>query len=94
MAKKGHTNNPNGRPKGIPNKSTNELRQLLHSFIEHNFKQLQVDFDALEPYQRLKMLERLLKFVLPPMVTDLSQLSESDLDILLNRLRDEQTAKN
>lgn len=94
MAKKGHTNNPNGRPKGVPNKTTNELRGLLQSFIEQNLEQIQADYEGLEPYQRLTILERLLKFVLPPMITDLSQLSESDLDLLLSRLRDEQTAKN
>lgn len=74
MAKKGHTNNPNGRPKGVPNKTTNELRGLLQSFIEQNLEQIQADYEGLEPYQRLTILERLLKFVLPPMITDLSQI--------------------
>lgn len=92
MSKKGFSKgDPNinraGRPKGVPNKSTEELRSTLKAFIEGNLERMQADFDALEPHQRLTMLERFLRHVLPPMVTDLSQLSEKDLDVLLERLK-------
>ena len=86
-AKKGFTNNPNGRKKGVPNKSTNELRGLLQCFIEQNIANLDSDFKKLEPYQKLTVFERLLKLVMPPMITDLSQLSDQDLDLLIERLR-------
>lgn len=89
MPKKGITNNPNGRKKGVPNKSTNELRGLLQNFIEQNIEQLQADFNNLEPYQKLTILEKYLKFVLPPIINDLSQLSERDLDILIEKLKRE-----
>ncbi len=92
MSKKGFSKgDPNinraGRPKGVPNKSTEELRGTLQTFIEGNLERMQADFDALDPHQRLTMLERFLRHVLPPMVTDLSQLSEKDLDVLLERLK-------
>lgn len=93
MSKKGFSKgdpriNREGRKKGVPNKSTEELRATLQTFIEGNIERIQADFDALEPHQRLTMLERFLKHVLPPMITDLSQLSERDLDLLLERLKE------
>jgi len=86
---KGNTNNPSGRPRGKPNRSTEELRKVLHSFIDENIEKLQADFDSLEPKDRLNYLEKLLAHVLPKPITSLDQLSESDLDILLERLKNQ-----
>ena len=71
MRKKGFTKgDPNinraGRKKGVPNKTTEELRQFVALLIENNMEQLQEDFSSLEPFQRLTMVERFLKYVLPP----------------------------
>ncbi|HDP55268.1 MAG TPA: hypothetical protein ENN24_06275 [Bacteroidetes bacterium] len=81
--------NRKGRPKGSPNKTVEELRSAIKHFIDDNLETLQADFDKLEPKDRLAFVERLLKHVLPPMVTSLEQLSEADLDILLNKLKNE-----
>ena len=63
--KKGHTNNPKGRPTGTPNKSTQELRSFIQSFIEKNSKNLQDEFDKLEGSDKFRVIEKLLPFVLP-----------------------------
>lgn len=35
MARKGHTNNPNGRVKGVPNKTTKEFKQACTNLIDY-----------------------------------------------------------
>ena len=52
---KGHTGNPNGRPKGIPNKTTSTVRNWLVQLINDNREQLEQDFKALDPEKRLAM---------------------------------------
>ena len=44
---KGKTNNPNGRPKGKPNKVTQEVRAWLSTVIDKNRKQMEKDLKAL-----------------------------------------------
>lgn len=87
MPKKGTVNNPNGRPKGTPNKSTDELRTLLQNFIDDNMETLQADFDKLEPKDRLNYIERLLKHVLPAPLQELERLTDEQLDELITRLK-------
>jgi len=92
--KKGTTNNPNGRKKGVPNKSTTELRELLHLFVEENIEELQRTFSMLEPWQKLTFFERMLKMVLPPPITDIEKLSDSDLEKLIERLKNREETQN
>ena len=62
---KGKTNNPNGRPKGKPNKITQDVRQWLSTVIDKNRRQMERDLKALEPKERLQMLEKLMQYVIP-----------------------------
>ena len=78
-----------GRKANTPNKTTEELRGLVQSFIEANITQLQADFDLLEPKDRLLFIEKMLKMIIPAPITSISQLSESDLDILIQKLKNE-----
>lgn len=62
---KGTTNNPNGRPPGTPNKITTDLKTFVADILEMNREAIKRDLEALEPYQRLQILEKLMKYVIP-----------------------------
>ncbi|BDX36689.1 hypothetical protein CYCD_00440 [Tenuifilaceae bacterium CYCD] len=76
-----------GRKKGVPNKTTEELRSMVQLFLEQHWETLHSDFEKLQPSQRVMFLEKLLTHVLPKPITDLSQLSESDLELLIEKLK-------
>ena len=63
---KGKTNNPNGRPVGTPNKVTTDLKAFIADVIELNREAILSDLQALEPYQRLVIIDRMMRFVIAP----------------------------
>ncbi|WP_152267018.1 DUF5681 domain-containing protein [Agriterribacter humi] len=93
--KKGQTGNPNGRPKGSPNKATKDLRQWVNGFIQSQTEQIQKDWKQLEPKDRIILFEKLLKYSLPTLqatslTTDLEKLSDEDLDRIVNEILNKQ----
>lgn len=63
--KKGESGNVNGRPKGVPNKVTGDMRELAMQFTKDNWVTLQADFDLLKsPKDRLSFRLALLEFVM------------------------------
>lgn len=62
---KGKTNNPNGRPKGTPNRVTTTIRNWLVELINGNREQIEKDLKRLEPKDRLAFIEKLLPYLLP-----------------------------
>ena len=88
---KGHTNNPNGRPKGKPNKIMQDVRGWLSAVIDKNRKQMERDLKALEPKDRLQMLEKLMQYVVPKQQAvsteiDFTKLSDDQLDAVIDQL--------
>lgn len=63
--KKGQTGNKNGRPKGSPNKSTAEIKEAVKQLVSKNIDQLDEDLKKLPAKDRLAMIEKLLKYVIP-----------------------------
>lgn len=47
MPSKGATNNPNGRPVGVPNKATVNAREAVASFVEGNVERLNGWLDSI-----------------------------------------------
>lgn len=79
----GTTNNPNGRPKGRPNKITSEMKGWIQQLINNNRERLEGDLQALEPKERWQVVERLLNYCIPKQ-------SAIDGDLKMNMLTDEQ----
>ncbi|VBB43501.1 conserved hypothetical protein [uncultured Paludibacter sp.] len=63
--RKGKTGNPNGRPKGSPNKVTQSTKEWIQQIIDGNKEQFEQDLKNLEPKERTAIIERLLKYVTP-----------------------------
>lgn len=65
--KKGQTNNLQGRPKGKPNRITNDLRDVLQAVLSREITpaKLSAMLKGLEPQQRLNALTKLLEFSIP-----------------------------
>lgn len=85
---KGKTGNPNGRPKGSPNKATTEVRQWLSRLIEKNKRQIERDLKAIEPKDRLLILEKFMSYTVPKMQSiqaqvDFNNLTDEQLDNLV-----------
>jgi hypothetical protein len=83
------TNNPNGRPIGVPNKVTANLKDRVNLLIENNFDKFQLDLDSVEPKDRLNLLLKLIEYVLPKQKEtkiDFSNLSDAEIDELINRI--------
>jgi uncharacterized protein (UPF0305 family) len=80
---KGKTGNPNGRPKGAPNRITTEMRTWIQQLINSSRSQLEQDLNILEPKDRWQIVERLMNYCIPKQ-------SAVDADIKLNTLTDEQ----
>ena len=91
---KGKTGNPNGRPKGTPNKVTSEVKTWLAELIDKNRKQIEKDLKALEPKDRILIFEKLLSYVVPKMQSveakiNLENLSDEQLNQVINELTKE-----
>jgi len=54
-----------GRKLGTPNKTTATLKEFICGLIDDNRMQIVADLQALKPYHRLAVLERLIGYVLP-----------------------------
>lgn len=63
--KKGEVRNPNGRPKGSPNKATAQLRELITKLVEREFENVDTLLLQLEPKERAKFITDLLKYAVP-----------------------------
>ena len=51
--------------KGVPNRTTQQVREAFQLLVENNLEQMQSDLDALTPRDRLRFIIDLSKFILP-----------------------------
>ena len=69
-----------GRSKGTPNKITTSVREWIASVIDKNRSQMEADLQALEPKDRLQVMERLMQYVIPKQKEVESKVTVSEKD--------------
>lgn len=86
---KGQSGNPNGRPKGSLNRATAISREWLNMILDKNRRQIEKDLKALDPKDRLAILEKFMSYTIPKMSSmslNFEKLSEAELDIIIETL--------
>ena len=67
-----------GRAKGIPNKTTTEIKEAFQMLLEDNLPTLRRDISSLEPKERVKFMLDLASFIIPKMKSvDLKEKTET-----------------
>jgi len=92
--KKGMSGNPDGRPRGAKNRTTEELRQMLQSFLEGKLDEIDEIWRGLDPWQKVQFIDRLLKHTLPTPLHELEKLSDEQIDILIQKLKQDRLKFN
>ena len=80
-----------GRQKGTPNKVTKSLRRTLEKIVNRNARTIQRDLDALEPKDRLLLLEKFMQYIVPKqsaIKAEISDLSPEDVEAVTATLLD------
>ena len=80
-----------GRRAGTPNKATSSLRNWVRLFVTRNTKQMQSDLDALDPRDRLILLEKFMRYTIPQQqavsaAVDLNRLSDDQLNQVIEQI--------
>ena len=63
--KPGEIRNPKGRGKGVPNKTTKEMKEFIAAVLSENLDRMREDFEKVSPGTRLMLWDKFAKYILP-----------------------------
>lgn len=95
---KGHKKT-GGRQRGTPNRFTTDVRTWITNLVNNNRAQIEKDMQMLEPYERLRIVEKLLSYICPKLQSmetkiNINKLSEEQLNLLVNELLNKEETNN
>ena len=80
-----------GRKAGIPNRTTQEMRDFLQSFLSRKFDDLDEAFEMLEPKDKISAIVKMLPYLLPrQMQMDLNATHTQEVKHDLSKLSTEE----
>jgi hypothetical protein len=86
-----------GREKGTPNKTTKELKGIIHEVVERQLETIEADLQELEAKDRLAVLLKLVEYVLPKQreqKIDFNSLTDIEIDELIIKITNESERQN
>ena len=80
-----------GRQRGTPNKVTSSVRDWLTKLVNKNKRHIRQDLDALDPKDRLILLEKFMAYVVPKQqavsaAVDLNALTDDQLNQVVEQI--------
>ena len=80
-----------GTRKGVPNRTTQQVRKAFQLLVENNLPKMQKDLDSLEPKDRIKFMLDMAKFILPQLqsisIDDLREQEVQGFNVLTINLK-------
>lgn len=79
MAVKGKTNNPHGRPAGVPNKATTRFKDALNEMLENSSDKLIEWLELIDdPKDRFDILSKFAEYVHPKLARSEQQILDKN----------------
>ena len=79
---------PKGRPKGVQNIVSSNVKKMIAEIVENNLETLQADLDQMKPTDKAKIIISLLEHVSPKLrsieTTDVTEHKFTPISIKLN----------
>ena len=80
-----------GRQKGTLNKATANLKATIQGIVERQFETLEDDLEQMDGKDKVNAVLKLIEYILPKQreqKINFSDMSDSEIDELINRLKD------
>ena len=72
-----------GRPKGVKNKTPNDIKLYLQNVLSIHLNNLEQDLQDMTPMDRVNTMIKLLRYVLPAPKTEIELSGKKDMNIII-----------